>query len=121
MSRAPTKYEQERIEAMLRLGCVCCARLGIPNVASEVHHLVEGNRRLGHYYSLPCCPGHHRGAWTPEQRQCIPEGERVAISDGRKLFVNVYGSERFLWTLVQKRLKLPALWPVSKIIPRSVT
>lgn len=116
--RSPTKYEAERIEAMLRLGCVACARLGIPYIA-ECHHLLEGHRRLGHWFSLPLCPGHHRGVWTPEQKQCIKDDERVAISDGRKLFVKVYGTERFLWTLVQKRLKLPALWPVSKIVPRS--
>jgi len=114
-----TKYEAERTEAMVRLGCVACARIGIVNVA-EVHHLLDGYRRMGHWYSIPLCPGHHRGVWSPEQMECLSEPQRVAISDGRKAFVKVFGSERFLWTLIQKRLKLPAIWPVSKILPRVV-
>jgi len=45
---------------------------------------------------------------------------RVAISDGRKRFTAVYGSERQLWERVQTRLKLPKVWPTSKIVPRRV-
>lgn len=115
-----TKYEKMRVEAMLKLGCVCCAQLGIVFGLVENHHLLDGYRRMGHWYTLPLCAGHHRGVWTPEQIECIPAEKRVAISDGRKLFIQVYGHERSLWEAVQKRLRLPRVWPASKIVPRSV-
>jgi|SRR5689334_5304052 len=117
----PTKYEQQRFDAMMRLGCVCCAQLDIPNPAIDRHHIVKGNKRLGHWYTLPLCPGHHRGVWTPEQIELIPPDLRIAISDGSKLFEKQYGSERELWTKVQRRLKLPTVWPSSKILPRGVS
>lgn len=114
----PTKYEQKRFNAMLDLGCVCCAQLGIWNTAVDIQHIVEGDRRLGHWYTLPVCPGHHRGVWSPEQVEVIPPDLRIAISDGSKLFEKHYGSERELWMKVQQRLKLPAVWPTTKILPR---
>lgn len=113
----PTKYEQQRIQSMLELGCVCCAQLGIWNIAVECHHIVEGNR-LGHWYTLPVCPGHHRKVWTSDQVEVIPPDLRIAISDGSKLFEKHYGTERELWMKVQARLKLPAIWPSSKVLPR---
>ncbi len=116
----PTRYEAERIAAILRLGCVACAQLGLPNVASDVHHIVEGNRRLGHWYTLPLCPGHHRKVWTLEQMEVIPVDIRVSIADGTKAFEAIYGTEREMWSKVQHRLKLPTVWPSSKIVPRSV-
>lgn len=120
--RAPTKYEAERIEAMMRLGCVCCARLfDLPVVAQECHHILAGGRRMGHWYTLPLCRGHHQGDWSPQQIELIPAAKRVAISDGRKLFNAVYNSERKLWEVVQDRLHLPRVWPASsKVLPRRV-
>lgn len=113
----PTKYEAERIDAMLRLGCCCCAQLALWNVA-ECQHIVEGNRRLGHWYTLPICPGHHRGVWTSDQVEVIPPLALVAISDGSKRFTKIYGTQRDLWMKVQQRLRLPAIWPLTKILPR---
>lgn len=115
-----TKYEAERIEAMLRLGCVMCAVLEIPGPACECHHIVDGNRRLGHWFTLPLCTGHHRGAWTPEQRQLLSPLQLVGIYSGSKAFEPVYGTQREMWFKIQRRLKLPAIWPVSKVLPRSV-
>lgn len=119
--RQPTKYEAERIEAMMRLGCVACAHIGIVYVAHECHHILSGGRRMGHWFTLPLCRGHHQGDWSGAQRECIPDKQRVAISDGRKLFNAVYNSERKLWEVVQDRLHLPKVWPVSsKILPRKI-
>ena len=117
-TRAPTKYEAERIEAMKRLGCVACAVLSIPYAHVECHHLLDGGVRMGHWFSIPLCAGHHRGAFTALQRDLLDENQQVAISDGRKRFSAIYGTERQLWERVQIRLKLPKVWPVSKIVPR---
>lgn len=117
----PTKYEQERIDALLRLGCPACAHLGIPNATDiEVHHLLDGGVRLGHWFTLGLCTGHHRGIWSPEQLAIFTAGQLVAISDGRKAFTSVYPSEREMWERVQERLHLPAVWPVSKRVARAV-
>lgn len=118
-TRNPTKYEAERIEAMLRLGCVCCATLGIFHVA-ECHHILDGGVRMGHWFSLPLCPGHHRAMWNAEQIELIAPKKRVAINDGRKRFVAVYGTERSLWERCQTKLGLSLAWPMSKVLPRRI-
>lgn len=119
--RPPTRYEATRIEAMMRLGCCCCAHLGLVHIAQECHHILDGGRRMGHWFTLPLCRGHHQGDWGAEQLELIPTDKRVAISDGRKVFNAVYNDERKLWEVVQDRLHLPKIWPVSsKILPRRV-
>jgi len=118
-----TKLEELRIQQMMRLGCSACASIEIPMIAHECHHLLAGNRRMGHWFTIPLCMGHHRGAWSEEQRevfgqQSIRERKNylVAISDGRKAFTTIYPTEQQLWETVQERLGLQ--WPSSKILPR---
>jgi len=118
-TRPPTKYERERIEAMKPFGCVACAVLGVPNLNHlELHHILDGGQRMGHYFSIFLCRGHHQGDWSDSQLEWIEPKHRYAISDGRKLFNAAYGSERELWERVQNKLKLPKVWPASKILPR---
>lgn len=115
----PTLYEQERIDAMRKLGCVACAVIGIPNINNlELHHLLDGGVRMGHYFSIFLCRGHHQGDWTQGQLEWIAPAQRIAICDGRKLFNAIYGTERMLWERVQDKLRLPKIWPVSKRVPR---
>lgn len=121
MSKAPTVVERRRIDRMRQYGCVACAKLGVPNLNElELHHLLDGSRRMGHWYTIFLCRGHHQGHWTWDQTDWISKDMRIAISDGRKLFDPVYGTERELWECVQKRLKLPTLWVTSKVLPRVV-
>lgn len=116
---SPTKYEQTRIDALRKLGCSACAVLGVPNLEHlELHHILDGGVRMGHYFSIFLCIGHHQGRWTSEQLEWIEPKQLFAISDGRKRFNAVYGTERSLWERAQKKLKLPMVWPVSKIVPR---
>jgi hypothetical protein len=28
---------------------------------AEIHHIIEGGKRKGHYFTLPLCVPHHRG------------------------------------------------------------
>lgn len=102
--------ERSRINRMLRLGCLVCRHHGQFSQA-EVHHLTDGGRRLGHWYTLPLCPGHHRGVWQDGK-------SGVSIADGRKAFEAANGSERVLWEEAQQFLALDTEWPISKIIPR---
>lgn len=59
-------------------GCVACLQDGIQSPAS-IHHIVQGNRRLGHLFSIGLCWQHHQG----------PEGVHMA----KRSFVARYGSE----------------------------
>lgn len=117
--RAPTRYEAERIEALQKLGCVACAVLGVPNINHlELHHILDGGIRMGHWFTIFLCRGHHQGDWSCEQLGWIAPKQRFAISDGRKRFNRVYGSERQLWERCQEKLKLSLAWPLSKVLPR---
>lgn len=117
--RAPTRYEQERIEALKRLGCVACAVLGVPNLNHlELHHILSGGVRMGHWFTIFLCRGHHQGDWSLQQLEWIEQPKRVAISHGRKRFNRFYGTEQSLWIRCQEKLKLSATWPATKVLPR---
>ena len=56
-----TKAESEWMDAISRLGCICCHLQGFPGTPAEIHHILRGGRRIGHLHTLPlCAPGHHR-------------------------------------------------------------
>lgn len=120
----PTREEKRRIVEMLALGCAACKQEppGWPAGRACVHHIVEGNRRLGHIYTIPLCAGHHQGIWTRAQRHYMQTSaiqmRAIALSDGSKLFVERYGTEREMWGDTQLALDLPVIWPESKILPR---
>jgi len=111
------KIDELRVQRIMQLGCVPCAWINIPYIAQECHHLLDGGRRMGDWFTLGLCRGHHQGDWTLEQRQVMQPKYLVAISDGRKAFCRVYPTERELWEWTQERLGL--MWPTaSKIVPR---
>jgi hypothetical protein len=116
---AMTKAEKDRITRILGLGCVACAHLGIPNGRHiQVHHLIQGNRRLGHTFTIPLCEQHHTGYNWQELWGIIPNEMQVSLADGRKAWVKCYPTEKELWERVQDRLHLAKEWPESKVLPR---
>lgn len=120
MSRPrPTVEEASRISRMLDLGCIVCRHFGQRSVP-ECHHLTDGGRRIGHWYTLPLCPGHHRGVWPREISGVCDKDPGHSIADGQKLFTRTYGSQRLLWQEVQHFLGLDADWPQSKIVQRRI-
>lgn len=108
-----TKREAARIKRLFTdVGCICCGlAFGMRNCQIEVHHIVQGNRRLGHWYTLPLCVAHHRvkgvAGWT-------------SIANGTKAFSRVHGSELDLWLKVQHMLGLSDELPQTKIMARRV-
>lgn len=90
----------------------------MPRSKLECHHILQGNKRLGHWYTLCLCKGHHQGIWTGEQCERFKEAFRVAISDGRKAFREIYGTELDLWLKTQHLLGLDDSLPATKIVPR---
>jgi hypothetical protein len=109
-----THYEQQRINRMKAdIGCICCLlRTGVPNYHVEVHHIVQGNKRLGHWWTLPLCRAHHRIRGVG--------GIFTSIADGSKAFKKIHGTELDLWLKCQHMLELPDDLPTTKILPRRV-
>jgi hypothetical protein len=92
-SKPPTKTEREWMARAADLGCVACRKDGHQTPAS-IHHIVQGNRRLGHLFTLPLCPSHHQG-----------DGRQVpSVHFTKRTFVQRYGSELELLAELQIEL-----------------
>src|ERR1700743_2483675 len=104
----PTQPEAERMARLKEIGCICCQlQFGHqPCHNFEVHHIVSGNRRLGHWYTLPLCRRHHQGR--------LLTGPWTSIAQGSKAFAKVHGPELDLWLKVQHILGLSDELPPSK-------
>ncbi len=112
------RIEEWRAHEIQKFGCCACAYLDFFSVG-EIHHILVGGRRMGDWFTICLCPGHHRGVWTAEHKAILHPHQLVSIADGRKAFTKVYPTERELWERTQERLGLT--WPVvTKVIPRSV-
>lgn len=109
-----TAYESRRINRMkAEIGCILCLlRTGVPNYHVEVHHIVRGNKRLGHWYTLPLCRSHHRIRGNG--------GIFTSIADGSKAFNKIHGTQLDLWVKVQHMLELPDELPPTKVLQRRV-
>jgi len=94
-SKTPTRQEREWMQRIAHLGCIACRQDGYSSPAS-VHHIVQGNRRLGHLFTLPLCPEHHQG-----------NGRQVpSVHFTKRTFVQRYGSELELLAELQVALGL---------------
>ena len=92
-SRTPNKIEREWMAAAAESGCAACLQDGSESPAS-IHHIVEGNRRIGHLFSLPLCYLHHQG-----------DGRQVpSVHFTKRTFVARYGSELKMLAALQVRL-----------------
>lgn len=49
------------MDGLVEIGCVACWIEIRDHVACEVHHVLEGGKRMGHRYTVGLCPWHHRG------------------------------------------------------------
>lgn len=110
-----TKREKARIALILALTCVYCTLSGdFRKRDLENHHIVRGNKRLGHWYTLQVCAGHHRGDYTDQPI-------RVGIHSGRHALKEAYGYDELeLWQRQQVALRLPDDLPTTKVLPRRV-
>ena len=93
-SKTPTREEHCRMRDLPELGCICCALQHVFRMA-QVHHLVEGNKRLGHLYTLALCPEHHTGeeglGW-------------LSVHKNKKAFEKRFGTQRELLELQNELL-----------------
>ena len=60
-SKPWTKAETARAARMAEeIGCIYCwLETGHRGPCDVRHHIISGNKRMGHWYTLPCCEKHH--------------------------------------------------------------
>jgi hypothetical protein len=81
----------------LRPCCVCAYPPVCQQTSpTQVHHLLIGGRRIGHFWVLPICADHHAIIW------CY-----------RHL-------EQRLWEKQNQEMGISREWPASKIVPRPI-
>jgi hypothetical protein len=95
----PKKEEQQRLDLLSRLPCICCYPIVQPN-RTEIHHLVDFGYRVhsgGHMATLPLCAWHHRGVpryGYQRSHMATVYGPSLALS--KRTFIETYGTEREL-------------------------
>jgi hypothetical protein len=103
---APTKAEAERMTAIKELGiCVACYQLGREyHQYVDIHHLLSGNKRRGHMFTVGLCIFHHRS--IPLDDHSINQTTRIlgpSLARGSKPFRAKFGTDDELLEL-QNRL-----------------
>ena len=111
----PTKIEAKRKDAIKDIAvCVCCRlRSRIvhlsPHGYVDVHHLLKGNKRIGHMHTIGLCVWHHRGhtldGYNRIQMQAL---YGHSLAHGSKPFREQFGSDEDLLALQDEMLD-PAL------------
>lgn len=102
-----TPAEREHLARIKALPCCVCT--DEQTTPTTVHHILQGSKRMGHFYVLPLCKFHHQG-WSPIE---------VTMMDGPAAFEKEHGSQRMLWELLMSILGITHVkWPESKIVPR---
>ncbi len=89
---APNDAQKRRFEAIKRIGCICCLIRSNASVACEIHHLVSGNKRRGHEFSIGCCEWHHRGVCYGGSKRAT-ELLGPSLANGSKPFHAAFGSD----------------------------
>jgi hypothetical protein len=108
MSRpAPRVADIERFAKLYALGCVISRVYFDRWEPAEIHHLVEGRKRLGHQYTIPLSAWFHRG--VPPLSDMRPSeavqkiGPSLALS--KRAFVARFTSERELLEQTNKLIE----------------
>jgi hypothetical protein len=94
---APTAAEKKWMAAIVEMGCCVCLKFHQVRTPAAVHHIVEGQRRLGHMFTIPLCdPGHHQNTSTPQ---------KISRHPTKKRFEQAYGTEYELLAYTQEIVK----------------
>lgn len=111
----PTKDETDRNDFIMGLTCACCALHGdIQERHLELHHIVRSHR-LGEWYTLQLCVGHHRGVWASDDP--LLKKYRHHVHGGRWAFRRAHGGydDLQIWQRQQVVLGYDDALPTSKI------
>jgi hypothetical protein len=85
---APTKTEAAWHDYLRQWGCVVCRFYWLVYTEPEIHHIIDGGKKIGHMWVLPLCLRHHR---MPGQGYATRHSDRG--SSGKAAFEAAYGTE----------------------------
>jgi hypothetical protein len=104
----PTKAERARMDAIKEGPCLCCRMRGLPSFCPEIHHLLSGNKRRGHRFTIGTCAWHHRGVVPAGlTRARMQETHGPSLAHGSKPFHAAFGSDDELLALQDRLLAIP--------------
>lgn len=81
----PTAAEAAWMDAAQAFGCIVCWLHFQAKTPAEIHHLKQGDRRMGHLFSIGLCADHHRGGQK--------EGAFISRHPWKRRFEAAYGLE----------------------------
>ena len=97
---------QRRCQLLQQIGCVACLLDGQPETPPDIHHLVEGRKRLGNDYTIPLCAWHHRA--VPADGLSVSQTEQImgpSLAVSKRRFVERYGTERELLEFINEAIR----------------
>lgn len=90
----PTKAESARMDAIKNGPCVCCEMQGFSSHFPDIHHLLSGNKRRGHMFTIGLCPWHHRSVRVSSISEAVmTEKFGPSLANGSKPFHAAFGSD----------------------------
>mgnify|MGYP001822844332 CR=1 FL=1 len=84
------------MDALSRMPCIVCLLHYNADTPGEVHHIVEGGRRMGHKYTFTLCNLHHGAG--------VRNDSVVSRHPYKAEFERRYGSEYYLLEETNKRI-----------------
>lgn len=83
--RAPSAAERKWMDAVARLGCCACRKLGVEQPEVSLHH-IDGRTKPGaHMRVIPLCATHHQLG--------KPEGDWVSVHPWKRSFEARFGTQ----------------------------
>ena len=103
-----TKAEQARFDKMKEQGiCMACYQRGMTEKGHiEIHHLLSGNKRIGHMATVSLCCWHHRGyTYGAQFTNAQWESEfGPSLAHGSKPFRAEFGTDKELLDMQNEML-----------------
>lgn len=96
----PTKDEAQWMDDFRLIGCVACYLLGRPDTPYDVHHQLDGGKRIGHFATVPLCPAHHRGV------QFVKHVHLASIAIDQSEFRRIFGEDYELRCTTSRLLQI---------------
>lgn len=102
----PTKADLARFDKLIKLGCIVTRLYHGKYAEPDIHHLLSGNKRRGHRYTIPLSPWFHRGLPPTGMSQITATmylGPSLALTPKR--FREHFGTDEALLAQVNQFIK----------------
>ncbi|WP_065480936.1 Ref family recombination enhancement nuclease [Aeromonas hydrophila] len=114
--RTPTASEQQVMDKLGALPCLCCLQEGRTNPVISLHHVTGRTEPGAHYRTLPLCIWHHDTPADAEARQqyqdLIPRHAKGSLG-GRRAWEARFGTEIEMllqaWRMAGLEARIPEL------------